>query len=342
MIAPNMNQPIRLSGLLSAAAPNKVFIAILLGILSGFAYALIIPLVLTSLGQSDLDHQIEHIHDTAGEGQGEHFHLFGLFDISSPKLALAFFLVCLFILICRTTSQSLIARIAIDTTVNLRKSMYQRISKLPVRDLERIGPSRMLTALNNDIDQIIQGAAFFPGLISSLATVIGLLGFLIYLDIHIFFFIIGVILFGAITYQIPVIFAQRFLTIARKCFDNIQEGIRGLIYGAKELKLNQQRQQDFLTEDLYAVEETFRVSRKRGLTLLIFGLTYGDLISFFTIGVVNIRSRRRRKAGTGFRRCWQAHRPRDCRYGECFVRRLPSADQSSKLSCGSIEGEDRG
>lgn len=278
MSAPNTNQPIRLSGLLSSTSPNKVFIAIILGGLAGFAYALIIPLVLLSLQPQPL--RLMQPEDS------NPYLLFGTFEISTPKLALAFFIICLFILVCRAASQTLLSRIATDAIVDLRKKMYRRISQLPIRDLERIGPSRLLTALTTDVPNVIGGAAVFPSLLVHITTLIGLLGFLIYLNIQVFLFIMATILLGAITYRIPLYFGQRFLTKARDCFGDIYEGMRGLIYGAKELKLNQQRQRAFITEDLNAVEDALRTSQKRGDTLIIFGVTYGDLISFFAIGVV--------------------------------------------------------
>ncbi|TQV76049.1 cyclic peptide export ABC transporter [Exilibacterium tricleocarpae] len=284
MREPNTEPRIKWTGLLSSTAPNRVFIAIILGSLAGFAYALIIPLILKSVHQSPLAHKIEHIFDT--EEHGEHFHLFGFIDISTPKLALAFFILCLFILICRGASQSLLARVAIDATVALRKNIYRRISQVPIQDLERIGPSRLLTAMNSDVAQVVRGATIFPGLFAHLTTLIGLLAFLLYLNVSVFLFIIGTIIVGAITYQIPIIFGRRFMARARNSFDRIQEGMRGLIYGAKELKLNQQRRRAFLDSDLYAFEESFGVNQKRGDTLVIFGMTYGDLISFFAIGAV--------------------------------------------------------
>lgn len=278
MKSSNIKNPIQLSGLLSATAPNKVFIAIVLGSLAGFAYALIIPVILMSI-EPPLSILMQPEINTP-------YRLFEIFEISTPKLALTFFLICLFILICQSMSQILLQRIATDAAVSLRKKMYQRISQLPIQELERIGASRLLTALNNDIPGIVEGASVFPGLLVTTTTLIGLLGFLIYLNLQIFLFIIGVILAGAITYQIPIFFGERFLSRARDCFDGIQEGMRGLIYGAKELKLNQQKQQAFLSEDLHKFEDKLLNTQKIGDTLLIFGMTYGNLISFFAIGVV--------------------------------------------------------
>jgi putative ATP-binding cassette transporter len=180
----------------------------------------------------------------------------------------------------------LVSHVAIDATVGLRKKLYLRISQLPIRDLEQIGPSRLLTALNNDIQTVTAGAAAFPKLLVSFVTLLGMLSFLMYLNIAVFIFVVGIIIFGAVTYKIPVIFGHHFVSKARDSFDGIQEGLRGLIYGAKELKLNEQKLHDYLAENLTYSEDSFSVAQKRGKTLLSFGLNYGSMICFFAIGVV--------------------------------------------------------
>ncbi len=273
-----VHSPLELMSLLNNTAPNKVFIAIIYGCLAGICYALVIPIILLSLQQSESRF-------LAAEEEVNYW-LFGVFEVSTPKLALLFFSVCLGILIFRTVSRTLLARVTIDASIQLRKRIYQHILSLPIQELERLGPSRLVTAVNKDVNEVTNGAAVLPGLAANFSTLIGLLLYLIYLDFNIFVFVVAAILFGAITYRLPLIFGQRLLVNARNKFDELQEGVRSLIYGAKELKLNQHRRTSFLSEGLHSVEESYSSSQKNGLTMIIFGETYGDLISFFAIGGV--------------------------------------------------------
>ncbi|UAA39454.1 cyclic peptide export ABC transporter [Paraneptunicella aestuarii] len=272
------DSPTRLMGLLSATSPNKVFIATLLGSVAGLAYAIVVPLILLSL-QPELSRFMQPEFASS-------YWLFGTFEISNPAQALFFFSVVLFILFCRVISESLIAQSSIDATVGLRKKLYKRVSQLPIQKLEQIGPSRLLTALNNDIGQITAGASVMPNILVASTTIFGMFFFLIYLKLEIFLFIVGVILFGALTYRIPLLIGRKYMTKARNSYDGIQEGMRGLIYGAKELKLNQQKQQAFLIEDIHRFEDEFSAAQKRGRTLLSIGMNYGTLISLFAIGIV--------------------------------------------------------
>ena len=272
------NTPIRLFQLLSNTAPSKVFFSIALGALGGIAYSIFVPLILLSL-QPALSRIMQPEFGTS-------YWLLGVFEISSPKQALFFFFVCLLILFCRGISGTLMAQVAIDSSVRLRKKVYARISKLPIQKLDQIGPSRLLTTLNNDVGAIAEGASAIPNILVAATTLFGMLGFLLYVKLEVFLFIIGIIAFGFLTYQIPIRFGRKHIMRGRDNFDAIQEGIRGLIYGAKELKLNQQKRNAFLNEDLYKVEDEYSISNKTGRTFLIFAMTYTNLISFFAIGAV--------------------------------------------------------
>lgn len=272
------NSSIRLFGLLTSTSPNKVFFSIVLGALGGVAYSLLVPLILLSLRPS-LGRFMQPEFNTS-------YWLFGIFEVSQPIQALVFFFVCLLILFCRGLSGTLMLQVGIDATVRLRKKMYHRISKLQIQKLEQIGPSRLLTAINKDIGDIAVGAATIPSILVAATTFFGMLGFLLYLKLEIFFFVLGIIAFGFLTYQIPIMFGNKYMMRGRNSFDGIQEGIRGLIYGAKELKLNQQKQKAFLSEELYKAEDEFSISTKAGRTFLVFGQTYSNMISFLTIGAV--------------------------------------------------------
>lgn len=272
------NASIKLFELLTSVSPNKVFFSILTGAIGGVAYSLLVPLIMLSL-QPDLSRYMQPEFESS-------FWLLGIFEVSEPKQALIFFTVCMFILFSRAVSGTLMLQVTVDATVNLRKKMYRRISQLPIQKLDQIGPSRLLTAINNDVEHISNGASTIPSIMIAITTFFGMLGFLLYLKVEVFLFVLGLIAFGFITYQIPIIFSRRYMMRGRNGFDKIQEGIKGLIYGAKELKLNQQKQQAFLEEELYSIENNYSYAIKKGRTFLVFANNYSNLISFFTIGLV--------------------------------------------------------
>jgi len=258
-------------------APNRVFVSLVLGTIAGLAYSLIIPLILLSLQPSP--QRLLTPQDSAP------VHFAG-YEVLTPRFALAFLGVCLFVLATRVTSEALLVRVTTDAMVELRKSLYRRIAEAPIQALERVGASRLLSALTTDVPKVVAGAALLPSIFISVATVVGLLGYLIYLNRDIFVFVMAAIAVGILSYRIPFFLGDRWYAKARARFDHLQEGMRGLILGAKELKLDRGKRESFLAHELFGHESLYAHAQKRGDTLMTFAVGYGDLISFFVIGLV--------------------------------------------------------
>lgn len=255
---------------------NKVFLAIVLGMLAGMAYTMIIPLVTTIINKTRSYF--------ADEVEQPVVYFLG-FEVSNAPYALIFLLVCLFIFVTRTTSHLLLQQVAIETGANIRNHFYRKIANISILNLEKVGPARIHAAIASDVPEILNGASAFPAILVSSSTIVGLLGFLIYLDFDVFIFVMATILFGIVTYSIPLYFAQRYLRRAREEFDGIQEGIRNIIYGAKEVRLNHRKAETVIGKELKQGEQRHASNAKTGALFIVSALNYGNLISFAAIGV---------------------------------------------------------
>jgi putative ATP-binding cassette transporter len=257
-------------------SPNKVFLSIVLGAAAGISYALLIPLVLSAL---NVDRSGLHAatHDTL---------TFGSWEVSNYRFAALFLLTCLFILGARSISQVILSRVSMEVTSELRISMYRRISGAPLASLEKIGSAKLLAALTTDVPRVVMGARLLPDLLTNSITLVGMLGYLWYLSPEVFGFVMGAMLFGAVTYQIPMLVGRRYLAKSRMHIDELQEAIRGLIYGAKELKLNAPKREAYYREILLKSEQSVLAADKTGHTIIRAAMNYGDLLSFFVIGAV--------------------------------------------------------
>lgn len=267
----------KLLGLLVDRAPNRVFLSIVLGVLAGATYALIIPLVLNGLAPQDENFA------TVGS---ETAFVFG-WQVSQFKFAAMFVIACLLILAARTASQVILTRVSMDATSDLRTSLYRRISNAPIADLERVGMPRLIASITSDVPALIAGARLLPDLLTSSVTLVGMLGYVYYLNASVFRFVMLSIFFGALTYQAPMLLGRRFLIRARRHLDGLHESIRGLVHGAKELKLNSDKREDYFRNVLAAHEHAVRDANKTGNTIIRVTQNYGDLISFFVIGSVS-------------------------------------------------------
>lgn len=260
---------------LTDVAPVKVFVSLLLGTVAGIGYAFLIPIVINSLGTAgDLP--------TLDEGR---VRVLGL-EVSHFRFAALFFLSCVVIIATRTYSQLLLNWVAIDATAGLRIKYYHRILQAPIAKLEEVGSSRLIASITTDVKTIVQGAQKLPDLLISTVTVLGMLAYLLYLNSAIFGFVCLAIVFGAVTFQIPMLIGARFFARSRDKVDDLHEAIRGNIFGAKQLKLCARRRGEYVDEVLLAAEDDVASANKKGLTILRAAMNYGDMISFFVIGFV--------------------------------------------------------
>ena len=255
-------------------APNRIFLSIVLGALSGICYSLLIPLVQAGINGSG---------DAAGSSDTT--MLFG-FEVYEYKLALLFFSICLVVLVTRSMSQVILMRVALDVTTELRKTIYGQIARAPIADLERIGSSKLIATITTDVGRIVFGARALPDLLISAVTIVGMLGFMAYLNYSVFMIVIQAIVFGVITYQIPIFIANRYFRRSRQRIDLLQEAIQGLIAGAKELKLDANKRERYFTDVLMENEFAVLQADKAGNTVVRLAANYGDMISLFVIGVI--------------------------------------------------------
>jgi putative ATP-binding cassette transporter len=258
-------------------APNRVFLAILLGALAGMAYSFLIPIVLSSLGGAQVP----------GPGSAEPAvsTLWGV-EIANDGMAGLFFFTCLLILGARSASQIMLVDVSMKLSTDMRMTVYRRIAVAPLAALENVGQARLMAVLTTDIGRILMGARLLPDLLINIVTLLGMLGFLLYLNADAFWFVMGAIAFGVVSYQVPMYFGGRQFAAARRAADDLHGAMHGLLQGAKELKLNVPKREHFFQEMLLAAERKAAGLEQRGMTITRVATSYGDLISFFVIGFI--------------------------------------------------------
>ncbi len=262
--------------LLSVKAPNRFFLAVLLGAVAGALYSLLIPVILSAVTPSDPLFVV--LNDNVRT-------IFGI-KVNNSAMAALFFGACLGIIWASTMSEIILLRVGSDCARDIRTGIYRQISKAPVEAIERIGLSKLITSLNIDVARIITGARVMPLIFVNLVTLIGMLGFLVYLNSDVFKFVMLAIAFGVVFYQLPISVGRSFFTRSREANDAAQESVRGLIYGAKELKLDEDKQSYYSNNILLKHEENLVSAEKSAYTITTATVNIGQLLSFFVIGSV--------------------------------------------------------
>lgn len=260
--------------MLSRKAPNRVFGSIFLGVVSGIAYSMLIPLIMTALKEPDGRFELV---------DSGHATFLGL-QVSNANVAMAFAIGCLFIVIFRTLSQVSLSRIAMVMASDQRVDLYKKIGSAPISSLEHVGIPKLLATMNQDLPAVVAGAQFLPDLLINSVTIVGMLGFLLYLNASVFWFVIGAILFGVITYQVPMLLGRRYFVRGREVGDALHSSIEGLVNGAKELKLSAHKRAMFFDTMLLNHEGELLKLQKKTNTIIRMSSNYGEMLCFFIIG----------------------------------------------------------
>jgi putative pyoverdin transport system ATP-binding/permease protein len=239
-------------------SPRLVLLAVLFGVISGAGSAGLLALISAALTQREL----------------------------SPRLPLAFLGLCLLALVARFGSDFILSYLGHGSSLKLRMKLSQQILAAPLRHVEQLGPARLYATLTEDISVIINALTNLPLLCINFAVVLGCVVYLIWLSPLLSLIVLGFILFGGLTYQIPILRGTHWQKLAREGVDELFTHFRGLTEGIKELKLHGRRRKAFLFEALFPVAESLRRNHNRSMTYFIAAGSWGQTLFFVFMGML--------------------------------------------------------
>ncbi|MGB9177754.1 MAG: cyclic peptide export ABC transporter [Pyrinomonadaceae bacterium] len=238
---------------------SNFFIAIIAGVISGVANTGLLALITATLSSS-------------------HY--------SRSTLVWGFVALCLIAPLTRILSELVLIHLGQQAVFELRKQLSQRILAIPLRQLEEIGPHRLTVALTDDVNSITGAIIFIPILCINIAVVIGCLIYLGMLSWTVFLAVLGSIVLGVISYQLPVMKAMRYLRLAREEEDKLFGHFRALVEGFKEFKIHRERRRAFLSEELQSTATAFRQHNITGMAIYTIASSWGQLLVFIVIGLL--------------------------------------------------------
>lgn len=249
----------KLISVLLSYSRRSVILAIIGGVISGACNAAMLAIVHAAL--------------TAGKE-------------SSPRLLWGFIAFWLVLPVSRIASQVTLANLVQTAVYDLRLHLSRQILGAPLRQLEEIGPHRLLASLNDDVTAVSGALAGIPTIIMQ-GTI--LIASLIYLGWLSWPVLIGVVIFmsiGMFTFQMAINKASRYMRLAREDQDSLFSHFRALIDGNKELKLHRNRRQSFMDRVLEATAESNRRHNviASGISTAASGM--GQVLFFLLIGLL--------------------------------------------------------
>jgi putative pyoverdin transport system ATP-binding/permease protein len=205
---------------------------------------------------------------------------------SRATLVRGFVALCLFLPLTRFVSEVVLTRLAQDALFDLRMQLSRQITAASLRRLEELGPHRLLTGLTDDIPTITNTLVAIPLLCINAAVVVGGLVYLGWLSVTVLLAVLGCLLLGVVTYQLPLNSAVKALRLAREDADALFNHFRALTGGIKELKLHQRRREAFLARVLGQTAASFRRRNIKGMKIYAAASSWGQVLVFVVVGLV--------------------------------------------------------
>lgn len=249
----------KLLSLLFRYSPWLVALAVLGGALSGAANAAVLALINTALHTPR--------------------------PWTEPWLLWGFISLCLFVPLARVGSAYMLAVLGQRRILDLRTQLSRSILAAPLRQLEELGPSRLLATLTNDVAAIVIAVTSLPLLFVQVTVILGGLAYLGWLSWKALLAVMATLAAGIFLYRILMTAGMRYQREARELADQMYDHFRGATLGVKELQMHARRE-DALLEGM---ERTGLEARRLGIkTTVLFSSAsgFGQLIIFAAVGMV--------------------------------------------------------
>ncbi|HEY9608955.1 cyclic peptide export ABC transporter [Allocoleopsis sp.] len=186
---------------------------------------------------------------------------------------------------------SILARVVLiqlsqNAIFELQMRLSRQILAAELSHLEKLGFPRLLATLTEDVQAISNAVYTIPFLCINLAIVAGGLLYITWLSWNVFLIVAVLSAIALGSCRVLLRRGRHLIALAREEQDQLFHHFRTITAGVKELKLNYQRRQDFITEELQTTAANFRRHNTEGLTLFATTDSWGKLIFFFAIGLV--------------------------------------------------------
>src|SRR5262249_3558885 len=146
--------------------------------------------------------------------------------VSTKTLAAGFVGLCIVLAVFRVANELLLAQLGQNALVDLRMQLCSKILGISLRNLEDLGPHRIMTVLTEDVPNISGVVTSLPMLCINAAVVLTCLTFLAWLSWSLFLLVLLLMVLGIVTYQLPIIRAVRHGQFARQTADVLQNHFR--------------------------------------------------------------------------------------------------------------------
>jgi putative ATP-binding cassette transporter len=198
----------------------------------------------------------------------------------------AFAALCVLVPVTRFVSGTVLVRLGQRIMFNLRMQLCRQILNAPLRQLEEIGPARLLSSFSGDIISITNIIVNFPILCMSVAVVVGSLGYVGWLSPTVLVTLLAFVTLGIFCQQFLIRRAQGAVRQSREAQDAVFREFRTLTDGNKELKLHHRRGEAFINDAVRTAAADYRRHTIASMDIYNGASSWSQMLFFVLIGLL--------------------------------------------------------
>ena len=183
-------------------------------------------------------------------------------------------------------SQVLLINLSQEAVYQLRLRLSRGILSSQLRHLEKLGTSRLLATLTEDVATLTSTVYAIPFICVDIAIIIGCLVYLSFLSSTVFTFTVGFVMIAVGSIQLLINRAQGYLIRGRDEQDRLLKHFRAITEGIKELKLHSARRQEFFDSELQHSAAICRDQNSAALLTFSVSTGVGNILVFLLVGIV--------------------------------------------------------
>lgn len=204
----------------------------------------------------------------------------------STQFVIIFFALCITLPVARFASEGMLINLSSKALMALRIRLSRQILSAPLRRLEELGPHRLLATLTEDVPSIGASLVNIPIMTMHLSIVLGCLIYLGWLSWLLLLGLLGFMIVGTLSYQVPFKRGMRSYVKNREEWDKLFKHFQALTSGVKELKLHHDRREAFFFKALQPTAASMRKHALMSQLNFVGANGWGNALFFILIGLI--------------------------------------------------------
>ncbi len=194
--------------------------------------------------------------------------------------------LCILRLVSGVLAHYILISMSQRSIMNIRLDLCQRTLDSSLSEIELAGKNKLFACFSDDVMDVSTAVINLPYFFVNIIVLLGCLAYLGMMSIPMCVGLGVCFALGILSYTIPIRIAMTHLKNARESQDDLFARFDGIVSGVKELKLHEQKRNDYLLGALYRSADSVRKNNIMGIGIYATAANWNRLLFFVYVGVI--------------------------------------------------------